>query len=156
MVNENLNVEVEDAKALGVKVEDEMEQYLLFQCDDLRIGVRVDYVMETLINHSITSLPMLPNYISGIINLRGEVVPIISVRLRLNKPSGDERAVIVLNTMGTQIGILVDQVDQMVKMPKTSILPMPANNNQKLMCGMGSLPDGGTMLVLDGPALLEV
>ena len=79
----------------------------------------------------------------------------VSVRLRLGKPSGEERAIIVLNINGTQLGILVDRVDQMVKLPRSSILPMPATNSQKLMSGMSSLPDGGTMLELDAAALLE-
>lgn len=149
----NTGIDEEQAKA---RVEEDMEQYLVFQCDALRIGVLVDYVVETLINQAITRLPMVPNYICGIINLRGEVIPVINVRLRLGKPSSDEKAVIVLNVNGTQVGIQVDQVDQMVKMPKSAILPMPANNSQKLMCGMSTLPDGGTMMVLDSPALLEI
>lgn len=137
------------------RTEEDTEQYLVFRCDALRVGVRVDRVVETLINQSITALPMLPNYVCGIINLRGEVIPVISVRLRLGKPSADEMAVIVLNIGGTRIGILVDRVDQMVKLPRSAILPMPATNSQKLMCGMSSLPDGGTMLELDAGALLE-
>lgn len=155
MVNEQQNVEVEELSA-RTRSEEETEQYLVFECDSLRVGVRVDYVVETLISYSITLLPMLPNYICGIINLRGEVIPVINVRLRLGKPAADEKSVIVLNVNGTQLGILVDQVDQMVKLPKSAILPMPANSSQKLMCGMSSLADGSTMLVLDSPALLEM
>lgn len=156
MANNNVNIDLdEDIFTRGGTVED-VEQYLLFQCDMLRVGIRVDYVVETLINQTITPLPMLPDYVCGIINLRGEVIPVINVRLRLGKPSGDEKSVIVLNLNGVQVGILVDQVDQMVKMPKSAILPMPASNHQKLVCGMCSLPDGGTMLVLDSPALLEI
>ena len=144
-----------EADGAGLPLEEEMEQFLVFQCDELRLGVRVDCVVEALINQTVTPLPTLPDYIRGLINLRGEVVPVFSVRLRLGKPSGEERAIIVLNINGTQLGILVDRVDQMVKLPRSSILPMPATNSQKLMSGMSSLPDGGTMLELDAAALLE-
>lgn len=154
MANVTMN-SMNDGTSARVQMEEELEQFLVFQCDALQVGVRVDCVMETLINQSITSLPMLPNYICGIINLRGEVVPVVSIRLRLGKPSAEEKAIIVLNISGTQLGILVDRVDQMVKLPRSSILPMPTTNRQKLMCGMSSLPSGGTMLELDSAALLE-
>lgn len=146
---------MEDGTSARAALTEEMEQFLVFQCDALRVGIRVDCVVEALINQSITPLPMLPNYVCGIINLRGEVVPVVSIRLRLGKPAADEQSVIVLNINGMQVGVLVDRVDQMVKLPRSSLLPMPATNGQKLMCGMSSLPDGGTMLELDAAALLE-
>ncbi|WP_369283196.1 chemotaxis protein CheW [Oscillibacter sp. GMB15532] len=146
---------MEDGTSARAALTEEMEQFLVFQCDALRVGIRVDCVVEALINQSITPLPMLPGYVCGIINLRGEVVPVISIRLRLGKPAADEQSVIVLNINGMQLGVLVDRVDQMVKLPHSSLLPMPSTNGQKLMCGMSSLPDGGTMLELDAAALLE-
>ncbi|WP_312637201.1 chemotaxis protein CheW [Oscillibacter sp.] len=146
---------MEDGTSARAALTEEMDQFLVFQCDMLRVGIRVDCVVEALINQSITPLPMLPNYVCGIINLRGEVVPVISIRLRLGKPAADEQSVIVLNINGMQLGVLVDRVDQMVKLPRSSLLPMPSTNGQKLMCGMSSLPDGGTMLELDAAALLE-
>ena len=63
---------------------------------------------------------------------------------------------IVLDIDGTQIGILVDTVDQMVDIPKASVLPMPAHSVQRLVSGMCSLPDdGGTMMVLDCDQLIS-
>jgi purine-binding chemotaxis protein CheW len=54
------------------------------------------------------------------------------------------------------VGIMVDGVDQMIDIPKDSILPMPAHSNQVLVSGMCSLPDGsGTMMVLDCEQLLR-
>lgn len=154
MSNEEMTAwETENSTARAL--EEDMEQFLVFQCEELRLGVRVNRVVEALINQTVTPLPTLPDYICGLINLRGEVVPVVSVRLRLGKPAGEESSTIVLNINGTQLGILVDRVDQMVKLPRSAILPMPANNSQKLMSGMSSLPDGGTMLELDTDALLE-
>ena len=143
------------AKA-GLRQDDDQEQqYLLFQSNDPRIGIEVEYVVETIINHSITRLPLVPDYVRGVINLRGEVIPIVDIRLRLGQRGERNDSVIVINVNDTQMGILVDQVDQMVKLPKRQILPVPERNEQKLICGMSSLPDGGVMLVLDCPALLE-
>ena len=106
------------AKA-GLRQDDDQEQqYLLFQSNDLRIGIEVEYVVETIINHSITRLPLVPNYVRGVINLRGEVIPIVDIRLRLGQRGERNDSVIVINVNDTQMGIVVDQVVQMVKLPK--------------------------------------
>lgn len=135
--------------------EEEMEQYLLFEVQELKIGIRVDYVLETIISYSVTSLPLLPEYVRGVINLRGEIIPIVDVRLRLSRPGSEGAPVIVVSVGGNQLGILVDRVVQMVKLRKKDVQPLPARGKQKLISGMCSLPEAGTMLVLDCPALLE-
>lgn len=131
------------------------EKYLIFLTDGLKFGIAAEYVMEIITNHVITRLPMVPGFIRGIINLRGLMVPVVDMRLLLGKALKEDCLVIVLEINGTQIGILVDSVDQMVDIPKETILPVPAHNSQKMACGMCSLPDNsGTMMVLDCDQLL--
>lgn len=153
MEKEPLDFAEESAEELP---EEEMEQYLLFDAGELQIGVRVDYVLETIISYSITPLPLLPEYIQGVINLRGEIIPVMDIRLRLSRPGSEGTPVIVLSVNGNQLGILVDRVVQMVKLHKMDVQPLPDRSRQKLMNGMCALPEGGTMLALDCPALLEV
>jgi len=130
-------------------------KYLIFFSDDLRLGVVAENVLEIINNHSITCLPMVPSFIRGIINLRGQIIPIVDIRVRLGKPYREDCLVIVLNVGGTQLGILVDAVDQMIDIPKSSVHPMPAHSTQLLVSGMCSLPDGsGTMMVLDCDQLM--
>ncbi len=126
------------------------QKYLIFVSDGLKMGVVAEYVVEILNNQSITYLPMVPEFVRGIINMRGQMVPIVDIRLRLGKPSADTSLVIVINVDGVQLGILVDAVDQMLDIPKQDILPMPAHSTQLLVSGMCSLPEqAGTMMVLD-------
>lgn len=132
------------------------DKYLIFVSDSLLFGVNAEYVVEIITNHVITHLPLLPEYVSGIMNLRGQIIPIMDIRLRMGKEPKQDCIVIVLNVEGTQIGILVDTVAQMEDIEKGVILPMPANSSMKLISGMCSLPDGGTMLVLDCELLLEI
>ena len=137
--------------------EDEIrtEKYLIFITADLKFGVNAEYVVEIITNHTITPLPMVPGFIRGIINLRGQILPVVDMRLRLGMEMQEECLVIVLSIEGTYIGILVDSVDQMVDIPIDSILPPPIQNAQKMASGMCSLPDGsGTMMVLDCGQLL--
>lgn len=145
---EEISASIEEKEIITTK-------FLIFQSDDLLFGLDASSVVEILTNHIVTKLPMVPDYVNGIINLRGLIIPIIDIRCRLGKPSSAESSIIVINIFGTQVGILVDLVDRMVDIEDGTILPMPQQNAQKLFSGMSSLPDGGTMLVLDCELLIE-
>jgi purine-binding chemotaxis protein CheW len=134
----------------------ETRKYLVFVSDDLKLGVDADYLVEIITNQKITYLPMMPDFVRGIINLRGQIIPIVDIRARLGKPTKQDSLVVVLNMEVGQMGIVVDAVDQMIDIPTDSILPMPAHSTQQLVSGMCSLPDGsGTMMVLDCDQLLH-
>lgn len=131
------------------------QKYLIFMTADLKMGVVAEDVVEILTNQPITYLPMLPDFIRGIINMRGQMVPIVDLRVRLGHSPHEDFLVVVINQGDIQLGILVDGVDQMLDIPKENILPMPAHSTQPLVSGMCSLPDGsGTMMVLDCEQLM--
>lgn len=151
MLGENL----ETGAPQGEDVVDALK-FLIFMCDDLKLGVFAKYVVEILTHQPITYLPMMPDFVRGIINMRGQMVPIVDVRARLGKmPYEGDSLVVVLNINEVQLGLLVDAMDQMIDIPKADILPMPAHSTQLLVSGMCSLPDGsGTMMVLDCDQLM--
>ena len=62
------------------------ERFLTFSSNGLNIGVSTNYVIEIITNHIITVLPLVPDYVKGIINLRGQIIPIIDIRLRMGNP----------------------------------------------------------------------
>jgi purine-binding chemotaxis protein CheW len=129
---------------------------MIFVSDNLKIGVNADVVVEIITNTAVTYLPMVPNFIQGIINLRGQIIPILDIRVRMGKEPGDSNLVVVLNIDGNQVGVAVDAVDQMIDIPDDSIHPMPTHSTQQMVCGMCSLPDGsGTMMVLDCDQLMR-
>ena len=134
----------------------ESRKYLIFIIDNLKIGIDAEYVVEILNSYSATYLPMMPDYIEGIFNMRGQIIPIMDIRQRLGKyPKGGESLLIVLDYNDTQLGIQVDAGELMMDIPNDSILPIPSRSAQKLVSGMCTLPDGsGTMLVLDCEQLL--
>lgn len=133
----------------------DFQKFLIFIADDLKLGVVAESVVEILTNQTITYLPRVPEFIRGIINMRGQMVPILDIRARLGKLPLEDSLVIVLNIDGTQLGILADGVDQMTDIPKADILPIPAHSAQLLVSGMCTLPDGsGTMMVLDCDQLM--
>lgn len=135
-----------------------MERYLTFRTDNLIFGVSTNYIIEIITNHAITPMPMMPGYVKGIINLRGQIVPIIDIRLRLGKPAieyTNTTCVIVLNVDSVFIGVIVDAVDQVLDIDYSSISPVPANNREELVSGMISLPDNHVVLLLDCETLVN-
>ena len=60
-----------------------IQRFLTFVSDNINFGVSTDYIIEIISNHMICPLPMVPDYIKGIINLRGQTIPIIDIRLRM-------------------------------------------------------------------------
>ena len=135
-----------------------MERYLTFRTDNLIIRVSTNYINEIITNHSITPVPMVPGYVKGIINLRGQIVPIIDIRLRLGKPAIEYTSatcVIVLNVDSVFIGVIVDAVEQVLDIDYSSISPVPANNREELVSGMISMPDNHVVLLLDCETLVN-
>ena len=130
-------------------------KYLICISEGLLYGIDAEQVETIITDHTITRLPRVPPYVRAIINLRGQIIPIIDIRLRLGKPQAEESCIIVVNIGSDCMGILVDGVDKMVDVSRDSILPMPTQNPQKLISGMCSLPDGGTLLILDCGLLLH-
>ena len=157
MSNEVMFAREDELEALNVADDGvDSQKYLIFMAAHLKLGVVAEDVVEILNNQVITYLPMVPDFIRGIINMRGQMIPILDIRARLGMEIREEDSlVVVLNLGDVQLGILVDAVDQMLDIPKANILPMPANSTQMLVSGMCSLPDGsGTMMVLDCEQLL--
>lgn len=134
------------------------ERYLTFQSDNLTFGVSTNYIIEIITNHTLTSLPMMPAFVKGIINLRGQIIPIIDIRLRMRKPEIEYTSascIIVLDFDSVSIGIIVDAVEQVLDIDYSRISPVPANNQEELVSGMISLPDGTVVLLLDCDALIN-
>ena len=132
------------------------EKYLIFSSDGLMYGIKAEQVNDIITDYSITYLPQVPSYVKGVIKLRGQIIPMVDIRLRLGKMPQDNFCGIVVDVDGNMVGILVDMVEQMVDVQLASILPVPTSStNQAMVSGMCTLPDGHTMLELDCELLLH-
>ena len=134
------------------------ERFLTFTSDGLTIGISTDYVTEIITNHSITVLPLVPDYVKGIINLRGQIIPIIDIRLRMGKEAiayTNHTCIIVLNIDSVLIGIVVDMVQQVIDIDKSLISSMPIEDHQELINGMVSLDVRSVLLFLDCEQLVN-
>lgn len=142
-----------------VTASDTTERFLTFVSDGLVFGVSTENVIEIITNYMIRPLPMVPDYIQGIINLRGQVLPVMDIRLRMNKEFleySSSTCIIILEIDSTLIGIAVDTVLQVQDIDIASASPIPIENRQELTNSMISLDDGTVVLLLDCDAVIRI
>ena len=135
-----------------------MERCLTFEAGGLTLFISTEYVIEIINNHSITSLPLMPPYIKGIVNLRGQILPVVDIQSRMGKeetPYTPKTCIIVLNIDSASLGIIVDSVRQVTDIPTGSIRPIPLKKRQKLLNGMLTLPDGTVLMSVDCQVLSQ-
>lgn len=127
----------------------QLEKYLQFLSDGLLFGVSYKYVVEIITNHAVTPLPLVPEYVHGIINLRGQIIPIVDIRMLLGHPKQENQCIIILNLDGTLVGVLVDSVIRMLDVDPSQLHMAPVQNHRNFVMGMYSLADGQTMLIFN-------
>ncbi len=111
---------------------DPMTQWVTFMLDNEKYGINVMQVREVLRDIEIAPVPGAPNYVLGIINLRGNVVTVIDTRGRFGLPTmeiNDESRIIIIETMDQIVGLLVDSIAEVADIPKSQIELTPNVGN---------------------------
>jgi len=160
MSNEALFARVDENDADTVDIRDQnLEKYLIFHSNGIYYGVSANLVKEILTEVSVTNLPRMPEHVLGVFNLRGQIVSAIDYRILLGQEAGASECAMVVDIEDNQIGVLVDDVDKMVDIDRTTIVPVPyqsSNESQRLITGMCSLPtDNLTVMIVDFSLLLH-
>jgi purine-binding chemotaxis protein CheW len=106
-----------------------LQQLVGFIIGQELFGVDILMVQEIIRETPITPIPNSPDFIEGVINLRGNIIPVVDLRRRLNlrhieAPAGNIW-IMILNVEGRVTGFIVDAVTQVLKVPLTSIKPPP-------------------------------
>lgn len=99
-------------------------QYVIFKLDEEYYGVAINFVETIEKVLEITRLPNTPHYIKGVINLRGEVIPVIDLRTRFKmeeKTLTEESRIIILTVEEMTIGLLVDSSSEVLTIEKENI-----------------------------------
>lgn len=110
------------------------DKYLTFHLGSEYYGIEIRFVTEIIGIQKITVIPEMPDYIKGVINLRGKIIPVMDVRMRfrLVPRAYDERTcVIVVNIRDTAIGLVVDTVSEVASIPEESIEPASGLNGTR-------------------------
>lgn len=107
-------------------------KYLTFSLGKEAFGIEIRFVTEIIGLQSITDVPELPDYVKGIINLRGKIIPVVDVRLRFKKEPNkynDRTCIIVIDVNNLSVGLIVDTVSDVVSINDNNIVPPPQLSN---------------------------
>ncbi len=129
-------------------------KYLTFVVEDEVYGIEIRYVTEIIGIQPITKVPESSDYIRGIINLRGKIIPVMDVRLKFRKPGiayNDRTCIIVVDIGTIGIGLIVDNVAEVLDIPDEQIVPPPDSKsgfNSRYIMGIGKVGND-IKLILD-------
>ena len=152
----SVDEEVDESDKEGA-AEREVEA-IIFSLDNEDYGVDIRQVKEVIKVRDLTEVPKAPRDIMGVISLRGVVIPVMNLRGRFGMPikSSGERIIIVRDGTGL-LGLLVDTVRHVVRVPEKCIEPAPSINtiDGELIRGIGR-HKGGMFILLDMQKMLEL
>lgn len=139
-------------------------KYVTFKSGNEYFGLKIQYVNEIIVFQEITEIPESEDYIKGLINLRGKIIPVIDVRLRFKQEPfeyNDRTCIIVINVKSTVVGLIVEKIAEVVEIQEENILPSPSightekNQDQnKYVYAIGKVGDA-VKLLLDPEKLLN-
>jgi purine-binding chemotaxis protein CheW len=137
------------------------EQLVAFRLAGETYGIPIMLVHEIIRPCEITRIPRSPEYVRGVVNLRGKIVPVIDLRRRLALPiveeTGSTRIIVVEIEQGI-VGMIVDGVSQVIRLPAAQIEPpsdLVADVETELVLGVGKLGDE-LVILLDIPKTLHM
>lgn len=137
----------------GSKLQEENLHLVTFELSGEEFGVDIMQVSEVLPVPRVTRIPQAPECIRGLINLRGKILVVIDLNKRLGFPSKDTDSlsrIIIVEVKDTVIGMLVNSVKEVIRLPLSSIEPTPemikSRINAEYLTGVGKM--GNRLLIL--------
>jgi purine-binding chemotaxis protein CheW len=134
-------------------------KFLTFPIGNEEYAIGIRHIMEIMGIQKITDLPDMENYVKGVINLRGKVIPIVDVRLRFGlpeKPYDDRTCIIVTQMKENYVGLIVDSVKEVLDIPASQIEPPPTvrkGAQSRFVQGLGKVGED-VKIILDMSRLL--
>mgnify|MGYP000287690527 CR=1 FL=1 len=114
----------------------ELLQLVTFSIGEEEFGVDILKVQEIIRTMEITKVPRAPEFVEGVINLRGKVIPVINMRTRFNMSAlerDSDTRIVVMEFDQKIVGFLVDGVSEVLRIPASTVEPAPP-----VICGIGS------------------
>ena len=137
------------------------DKFLTFYLGKEVFGIDIKVVIEIIGIQAITEVPEVPEYVKGIINLRGKIIPVVDMRLRFKKEFreyNDRTCVIVIDVNGVLIGLIVDGVSEVLTIPEADVVPPPQlkSSQNRYLRGIGKMgEDSSVALLLDWDELFS-
>ena len=139
-------------------------KYVTFKSGNEYFGLKIEYVSEIIVYQEITEIPESEDYIKGLINLRGKIIPVIDVRIRFKQEPmeyTDRTCIVIVNVNDMVVGLIVEKIAEVVEIKEEDILPPPKvviGGEDKLqnryVYGIGKVGDS-VKLLLDPERILK-
>src|SRR3954471_9302030 len=135
-------------------------QLVGFRLDNEDYAIAITKIQEIILMKPITRIPQVPDFIEGLINLRGSVIPIVNLRKRFGlapRELDDETRTIVVNVHDKTVGCIVDAVTQVMRINRDQVQPPPLGVlavNHRYLAGLAKLDDR-LLIILDIDKLFE-
>jgi len=113
---------------MGVN-EKQRNKYVTFKSGNEYFGLKIEYVNEIIVYQEIPEIPESDDYIKGLINLRGKIIPVIDVRIRFKQEPmeyTDRTCIIIVNVNDIVVGLIVEKIAEVVEIKEEDILPPPS------------------------------
>ena len=139
------------------------DKYVTFRSGKEYFGLKIEYVNEIVVYQEITQIPETEDYIKGLINLRGKIIPVIDVRIRFKQEPieyNDRTCIIVVKVQEMTVGLIVEQIAEVVEIKEEDILDPPVlgkeetNPQNKYINGIGKVGEN-VKLLLDPEKILK-
>jgi purine-binding chemotaxis protein CheW len=139
---------------------EEVVQLVGFIVGEEEFGVPILSIQEIIKPIEWTRVPFVPDYVLGVFNLRGNVLPLIDLRKKFGAPAADideNTRFIVMKIKGEDVAFVIDKLTSALRIPKKEILPPPDtyNNEDDIIDGVGRLSDGRIITVLKVDNLIK-
>lgn len=127
--------------------QEEMTQLVVFRLGTEEFGVEILQVQEIILLSPITRVPKAPGFVEGVINLRGEIIPVVDLRKRFGLEAGElkeDARIVVVDVADNLVGMIVDEVTQPLSLPTSQIQPPPplaGGVEAAYLRGIGKLAD---------------
>jgi purine-binding chemotaxis protein CheW len=136
------------------------ERYLTFFLGEEQYGIAIDRIKEIIAIMKVTNVPKTPEYMRGVINLRGSIIPVVDTRLRFGMETKEEdmhTAIVIVEVDKVNIGFIVDRVEEVASIDSANLSEPPKFGNNidtDFICSMAQM-DENVVMILDVLKLFE-
>lgn len=136
------------------------ERYLTFFLGEEQYGIAIDRIKEIIAMMKVTFVPKTPEYVRGVINLRGSIIPVVETRLRFGMESKEEdmnTTIVIVEVNKVNVGFIVDRVEEVASIDSSNLSEPPKFGNNvdtDFICSMAQM-DENVVMILDVLKLFE-
>lgn len=157
-MNQHPQQEIKGTSAAEPHAPRELLQIVSFRVGNEEFGLDILRVQEIIRHQHLTRVPNSPDFVDGVINLRGKVIPVVALRKRFgiaHESGDDQKRIVVLEVQNDVLGFIVDSVPEVLRIPDTGVVPPPrfGEMKRKYVSGVAKLDDR-LLILLDVDRIL--